>query len=301
MAVETTPIWIQAGGEDAEHARRAVEALYGYRGGLAAPGDLKVSESATPAMSVSVAAGRCIIPGTEGTAQGVYVVEARTATTVTISGADPTNARIDLIVVKVQDSDYSGSVDAVSIVAVTGTAAATPVEPTVPDNAWVLAKVAVAADASSITNAVITDQRTTRSGQETRGPQKKAVTTDESTSTTTYTDLTTTGPAVTVHLVTGQTCLVFAQAGMYSATSGDRMWLSYAVSGASTVAASDTAGFKVRAAGSNIDSTFDGLDVYTATASGDHTFTLKYRFDSGTGPVHYLNRKIIVTPTPLPV
>lgn len=129
-------------------------------------------------------------------------------------------------------------------------------------------------------------------------PEQSTVTTDESTSSTTYTSLTTTGPSVTVSLVTGQTCVVHIQAGMYSATSGDRMWLSYAVSGASTVAASDAVGFKVRAAGSNVDSTFSGADVYTATADGDHTFTLKYRFDSGTGPVHFLNRKIIALPSP---
>jgi hypothetical protein len=160
MSVESPPIFIQAGGETAERARRALHAFAGLRGGIVASGDLAVTENGTPNMSVNVATGQVLIPGTEGTYQGVYMVENRGTLNVTIAAADATNARKDLIVAKVQDSAYSGATDAASIVAVTGTPAASPAEPSVPENAWVLAMVDVPATDTAITDSQITDRRT---------------------------------------------------------------------------------------------------------------------------------------------
>lgn len=67
--------------------------------------------------------------------------------------------------IQVQDAAYSGAINAASIVAVTGTPAASPAEPAVPANAWVLALVDVPANDTAITNSQITDRRTTQSGQ----------------------------------------------------------------------------------------------------------------------------------------
>ena len=67
---------------------------------------------------------------------------------------------------RVQDSAYSGSADEFSIEVVTGTPAASPSDPSLPSGScWVLARVQVNAGASSITNANITDLRTTYTGQ----------------------------------------------------------------------------------------------------------------------------------------
>ncbi|SRR6266536_548975 len=168
MSVETPPIFIQSGGETAERARRALAAFAGARGGIVASGDLAVVENGTPNMTVNVASGKVIIPGTEGANQGVYVVENIGTLNVALAAADPTNARKDLIVAKVQDAAYSGGVNAASIVAVTGTPAGSPVEPATPANAWVLAMIDVPALDTAITNSQITDRRTTGTGQKGR-------------------------------------------------------------------------------------------------------------------------------------
>ena len=161
MTVRNPAVFLQAGAHPAEDVRRALEMLAGGAGVYdAAGGALAVSESGVPAMSVSVAGGRCVIVGDEGTYQGAYFCENRGVETVTITAADVSDPRIDLIVAKVQDSNYSGATDAWSLVAVAGTPAATPAAPTAPDNSITLATVAVAAAASSILDANITDQRT---------------------------------------------------------------------------------------------------------------------------------------------
>lgn len=168
MSVTTKPVFIQAGGETAEQARRMLKGTFGGRAGIVNSTDLAVTQNGTPNMSVNVAGGTVVIPGTESSTQGVYVVENIGTLNVAIAASDPTNARKDLIIAKVQDSAYSGATDAASIVAVTGTPAASPAEPAAPANSWVLAVVTVAAGATSVTNAAISDQRTTRSGQEGR-------------------------------------------------------------------------------------------------------------------------------------
>lgn len=160
MTVRNPAVFLQAGAHPAEDVRRALDLLAGGAGVYeAAGGALAVTESGTPGMSVSVAGGRCVIVGDEGTYQGAYFCENRGAQAVTITAADVADPRVDLIVAKVQDSNYSGAVDAWSLVAVAGTPAASPLAPTAPANSITLATVAVAAAASSILDANITDLR----------------------------------------------------------------------------------------------------------------------------------------------
>lgn len=161
MAVQATPMFLQnATGHPAEDVRRMLWSMMGGRPGIIKTGDLAVTQNGTPNMSVNVADGRAFIAGTEGSFQGVYHLENRGTLNVVIAASDPTNPRRDLIVAKVQDAIYSGSTNAASIVAVTGTPNASPVDPAVPNNCIVLARVAVAANATSIVNANITDLRT---------------------------------------------------------------------------------------------------------------------------------------------
>lgn len=160
MTIQNPPIFIQAGSHPAEDVRRWMDAMVESTAGVVAAGDLAVTENGTPNMSVEVAAGRGFVAGDEATYQGMYAFENRGTTNVVISASDPTNPRVDLIVVRVRDAAYSGATNTVAIEVVTGTAAASPVAPTVPDNCLLLATVAVAALATSITNANITDNRT---------------------------------------------------------------------------------------------------------------------------------------------
>ncbi len=165
MAEQNPPIFLQAGSHPAEDWRRAFYALAGNRPGILAAGDLAVTENGTPNMTVQVASGQAFVKGSEATYQAAYFCENRGAKSVTISAADATNPRRDLIVARVRDAAYSGATNAWALEAVTGTPAASPSDPTVPANCLVLARVAVSAGVTSITNAAITDLRTTYSGQ----------------------------------------------------------------------------------------------------------------------------------------
>jgi hypothetical protein len=136
-------------------------------GGPIGIGDLVVTAQGTPNMSVAVAAGRAWIPGSQvanvsggtfSTQAGYFALNDGPAT-VTISTANATNPRIDLVYIAVQDSFYSGSNNATVLGVVTGTPAASPVAPAAPSNSLVLAQVAVAANATSITSGNITAAR----------------------------------------------------------------------------------------------------------------------------------------------
>lgn len=170
MTAQNPPSFIQASSHPAEDVRRTALAWAMHKG-VFGSADLAVTQRGAGAnMSVDVAGGRVAIAGSEATYQGTYVCENRGTTNVIIAAADATNPRIDLIVAKVQDAAYSGATNSWSIVAVTGTPAASPAAPSAPNNSIVLARVAVAALAASITNANITDYRFITAGQFIAGP-----------------------------------------------------------------------------------------------------------------------------------
>lgn len=126
--------------------------------------DLAVSQNGTPNMSVNVAAGRAFIRSGNASsiAAGTYAVMNDATVNVAIAAADPTNPRIDLVVIQVRDTNYGEAASDARITVVTGTPAASPAVPalTLYPNALVLAQVAVAAAATTIVTANITDKRT---------------------------------------------------------------------------------------------------------------------------------------------
>jgi hypothetical protein len=99
-----------------------------------------VTAQGVPNMTVAVASGKVRV------SQTIVPV---TAGNVTISAANPTNPRIDLVVVN----------NAGTKSAVTGTAAANPKAPALPANSVLLAMVYVPASATSIPSNLITDKR----------------------------------------------------------------------------------------------------------------------------------------------
>lgn len=96
------------------------------------------------------------------TTQGAYYCyndDSAGMVSLTISAANPTNPRIDVVVAQVADAAYSGSTNAWSLAVVTGTAASSPAVPTLPASCVPLALVWVPANASSIITADIIDLR----------------------------------------------------------------------------------------------------------------------------------------------
>lgn len=122
-------------------------------------GALAVAQNGTPNMSVNVSSGLAFVSGGEGTKQGTYICLNDGTVNKTITAAHATLNRRDLIVCRVQDSAYSGATNAWDLFVVTGTPASSPSDPTAPSNSVILARVTIAAAASSITNANITDLR----------------------------------------------------------------------------------------------------------------------------------------------
>lgn len=154
------PLWLENAGAvyNAGEYRRLLESLF-IRGGVVSSADLAVSQSSPVGMKVAVAAGTAIVTGSESSVQGKYHVANDAAVDVTIAAADVSLPRIDRIGIRIRDDEYSGVAHTGTLVAEAGTPNASPVAPTAPANFLTLATVAVAAGASSITNANITDAR----------------------------------------------------------------------------------------------------------------------------------------------
>jgi hypothetical protein len=105
----------------------------------------------------------------------------------------------------------------------------------------------------------------------------------ESTTSTTYADLATAGPAVTADIGSSGACLVILTAAVQcnSTTNTHRAYMSFAVSGASALAASDLRSLNMIASAGL--SEVSAVRRITGLSAGSNTFTGKYRTDSGSG------------------
>lgn len=176
MTVRSVPIFLQAGSHPAEETRLMLGGMLGtvtgsFAGGVASSdpahgvargADFAVTQNGTPNMSVNVGAGGAFIRGTQNANQGAYHVWNDGTVNLSITAADATNGRRDLVIAQVRDSYYSGATNDARITVVTGTPAASPVDPSLASfpNALVLARITVAAGDTAINTADITDLRT---------------------------------------------------------------------------------------------------------------------------------------------
>jgi hypothetical protein len=160
MAIRTPPLYLQAGSHSAENDRLGIRGMVGTEGVGAQTAELQVTQSGTPGMSVSVAAGWAWVLGTTSATQGMYSTYNDAAVTLVIGTANATLPRIDKVCLTVRDAAYAGSSNDCLLQVIAGTAAASPTAPATPASSLVLATVAVAAAATSIVNANITDART---------------------------------------------------------------------------------------------------------------------------------------------
>ena len=158
MTLQTPPSWLQAGSYPAQYDRLTAQALWATTG-IIGGSSLAVTQNSPAGMSVRIASGWAAIVGTTTTNMGVYTVFNDATTVATITAADFTNPRIDLVCVTVRDAFYSGANNDVIFNVVAGTPAGSPVAPATPANSIALATVAVAANASTIVTADITDVR----------------------------------------------------------------------------------------------------------------------------------------------
>jgi hypothetical protein len=118
------------------------------------------------------------------------------------------------------------------------------------------------------------------------------VTTSQTTSSTSYVDLATSGPAVT--LTTGTQALVFVSADLAVDEGSGQSMMSFAVSGATTVAAG-TFGMVEHTGNGTLNSAQRlGALRWIALTAGSNTFTAKYKTAFGTSVSTFSNRRIWV-------
>jgi hypothetical protein len=158
MTLQTPPSWLQAGSYPAQYDRLTQQALYATTG-IIGTSSLAVTANSPVGMSVRVASGWGAVVGTTTTNMGVYTFFNDAQETLTITTANPTNPRIDLVCATVRDAFYSGASNDVIFQVIAGTPAGSPVAPTLPANSISLATVAVAAAATQINSGDITNTR----------------------------------------------------------------------------------------------------------------------------------------------
>ena len=158
MELHTPPSWLQNASHPAENDRLTTQALWASTG-IVTSSSMAVTANSPVAMNVLVASGWAIVVGDIQPFQGAYTFYNDAPVLLTITTANATDPRIDLIVATVNDSFYSGSTDNVVYQVIAGTPAPSPTIPATPQNSIALARVLVGAGVLSINSGNITDLR----------------------------------------------------------------------------------------------------------------------------------------------
>ena len=131
MTLTNPPYCLQASSHSAQLFREAVSSLINPAGGIIQSQDMTVTQNGTPNMSVNVGAGRCWVPGTSLSSvnpgggaylpQGLYFAENDATVNLSISASNPSNPRIDQIIVQIEDAAYAGAGNLAQFAVITGT------------------------------------------------------------------------------------------------------------------------------------------------------------------------------------
>ena len=159
MALRTPPSWLQNGSHPAENDRLTTQAIWKTTG-VVNSGDYTITQNGTPNMTVNVSSGWAAIVGTTQSNMGVYMAYNDATTNLTITTANPSNPRIDLVCVTISDAYYVGALNTVAFNVVAGTPAASPALPATPANSIALGQILVGTGVTSILTANITNYNT---------------------------------------------------------------------------------------------------------------------------------------------
>lgn len=125
-----------------------------------------------------------------------------------------------------------------------------------------------------------------------RSIQTNTVVTSQGTASTSYVNLATVGPQVTV--TTGTIAVVLFTAGVQNTATNSATNTSVAVSGATSIAASDAWRTVLDGVSASQVNRVTGFHVFTGLTAGSNTFTMQYKVGSGSGT--WDNREICVFP-----
>jgi hypothetical protein len=116
--------------------------------------------------------------------------------------------------------------------------------------------------------------------------------TGETTTSTSYTDVATVGPTVT--LSTGTRAIVFIRCGMDNNTANAGTFMGFEVTGASSLPAADTSAVNFAGIAANQRMRLGSAYMITSLTAGSNTFTAKYKVSAGTGT--FITRQLAVFP-----
>jgi hypothetical protein len=125
-------------------------------------------------------------------------------------------------------------------------------------------------------------------------PTTAVVATSQTTTSTSYTDLATSGPAVTATVSSSGSALIMLTAQLSNSNNNRTCWMGFAVSGATTVAAADAQSVNFLSANANASAQFTATYLVTGLTAGSNTFTAKYKASANT--CTFVNRSITITP-----
>lgn len=124
------------------------------------------------------------------------------------------------------------------------------------------------------------------------GAQTADVTTSETTTSTSFTDLATSGPAVTITVGISGMALIIVSASIFNSNAGNNTFMSYSIDGdTATTARGAVIGAISSTAGTQ---RMTRANVETGLSPGSHTFTSKYLTAANTGT--FAARRIIAIP-----
>lgn len=155
MDISIPPTWLQNRVYTAR-IERMMLSKYFQTPGITTSTALRVQAQGSPNMTVTVAAGDAWVAGNEVSNQGYYHVVNDSIVTVSVPQSN-TSSRTDIVVVRVYDSEYSGSFNTAQIEVISGTPGGGA--PSTPSNSLKLATITVGANVTSITNSNIVDNR----------------------------------------------------------------------------------------------------------------------------------------------
>jgi hypothetical protein len=162
MTLIQPPMMVTGGTHPARTMRMMIRDLSRGSQGVTEYNDLKVSQQTTPGAGVQIADGSAVVRGAAW-GQGSYTQYNVGTALVDIAPTGATG-RTDLVVLRVEDPEYEGTLDPssddIGFFAVVSNVSATATAPPAGMTAIPLARVALPSNCATITNAMINDLRT---------------------------------------------------------------------------------------------------------------------------------------------
>ena len=166
VALVQPPTWLQNGVYSARMDRNLVDLF--FTEGVVDPGSggFEIQETSPLSNSVAIAAGRAVVTGDDEANQGKYLCVNETTLNLLLASAPVSDARIDLVYLRVNDPVAGGPAgNNATVEVIAGAVSPSPVAPTTPSTAIPLAEILRTVGDTFIDNSMITDVRPVASQQ----------------------------------------------------------------------------------------------------------------------------------------